>query len=217
MTILLFLAVVLTLACSSFCSGMETGFLSVRRERIIHMAREGSARAKIIYEAISNMGRTTTAILVGNNLANVCYSSAASALVATFYADVRSGMRPLDRDLAVPALAILFLGEFLPKLLCSARPLRRLLWLAPGWRVFARVFMPVGAAVQLVVERVLPNRETKTKMTPESVLKILKDRKDGVKLSDFESALIGRIMVLRARGEFVIPETLLSALDDAVV
>ena len=83
--------------------------------------------------------------------------------------------------------------------------------------MFARVFMPVGAAVQLVVERVLPNRETKTKMTPESVLKILKDRKDGVKLSDFESALIGRIMVLRARGEFVIPETLLSALDDAVV
>jgi hypothetical protein len=64
---------------------------------------------------------------------------------------------------------------------------------------------------------VLPDRETKTKMTPESVLKILKDRKDGVKLSDFESALIGRIMVLRARGEFVIPETLLSALDDAVV
>ena len=54
-------------------------------------------------------------------------------------------------------------------------------------------------------------------MTPESVLKILKDRKDGVKLSDFESALIGRIMVLRARGESVIPETLLPALDDAVV
>ena len=49
------------------------------------------------------------------------------------------------------------------------------------------------------------------------MLKILKDRKDGVKLSDFESALIGRIMVLRARGESVIPETLLSALDDAVV
>ena len=212
MTILLFLAVVLTLACSSFCSGMETGFLSVRRERIIHMAREGSARAKIIYEAISNMGRTTTAILVGNNLANVCYSSAASALVATFYADSPAMQVVLS---FVPALAILFLGEFLPKLLCSARPLRRLLWLAPGWRVFARVFMPVGAAVQLVVERVLPNRETK--MTPESVLKILKDRKDGVKLSDFESALIGRIMVLRARGEFVIPETLLSALDDAVV
>lgn len=214
MTILLFLVVVLALATAAFCAGCETGFLSVRRGRVIHMAREGGVRAKIIHEAISNMGRTTTALLVGNNLAAVCYSSASSALVAALYADspvVQFGLS------FVSAMAILFLGEFLPKLLCSARPLRRLLWLAPGWRVFARVFAPVGAAVQLVVERVLPKRETKTKMTPESVLKILKDRKDGVKLSDFESALIGRIMVLRAKGEFVVPETLLTALDDAVL
>ena len=83
-----------------------------------------------------------------------------------------------------------------------------------AWRQFARVFAPVGGAVQLIVERVLPKREAKPKMTPESVLKILKDRKDGVKLSDFESALIRRIMQLRAKGEFVVPETLLPALDD---
>ena len=51
-------------------------------------------------------------------------------------------------------------------------------------------------------------------MTPEAVLKILEDRKDGVRLSDFESALIGRIMVLRAKGEFIVPEAVLSALDD---
>ena len=214
MTILLFLVVVLALAMAAFCAGCETGFLSVRRGRIIHMAREGGARAKIIYEAISNMGRTTTALLVGNNLAAVCYSSASSALVAALFADSPAMQFVLS---TMSALAILFLGEFLPKLLCAARPLRRLLWLAPAWRMFARVFAPVGAAVQLVMERVLPKRETKQKMTPESVLKILKDRKDGVKLSDFESALIGRIMVLRAKGEFVVPETLLTALDDAVV
>ena len=214
MTVLLFLVVVLALATAAFCAGCETGFLSVRRGRVIHMAREGGVRAKIIYEAISNMGRTTTALLVGNNLANVCYSSAASALIAALYADSPAMQFALS---FVSALAILFLGEFLPKLLCSARPLRRLRWLAPAWREFARVFAPVGGAVQLVVERVLPKRETRTKLTPESVPKILKDRKDGVKLSDFESALIGRIMALRAKGEFVVPETLLSALDDAVV
>lgn len=214
MTILLFIVVVLALATAAFCAGCETGFLSVRRGRVIHMAREGGVRAKVIYEAISNMGRTTTALLVGNNLAAVCYSSASSALVAALYADSPVAQVVLS---FVPALLILFLGEFLPKLLCSARPLRRLLWLAPWWRVFARVFAPVGAAVQLVIERVLPKRETKSKMTPESILKILQDRKDGVKLSDFESALIGRIMVLRAKGEFVVPDTLLSALDDAMV
>ena len=214
MTVLLFLIVVLALATAAFCAGCETGFLSVRRGRVIHMAREGGARAKIIYEAISNMGRTTTALLVGNNLAAVCYSSASSALVAALFADSPAMQFVLS---TVSALAILFLGEFLPKLLCAARPLRRLLGLAPAWRQFARVFAPVGGAVQLIVERVLPKREAKPKMTPESVLKILKDRKDGVKLSDFESALIGRIMVLRSKGEFVTPDSLLPALDDAVL
>ena len=45
------------------------------------------------------------------------------------------------------------------------------------------------------------------------LLKILEDRRDGVRLSDFESALIGRLMVLRSRGEFVTPDALLAALD----
>lgn len=214
MTIILFFLVVLALAGSAFCSGMETGFLSVRRERVIHMAREGSAHAKVIYEAISNMGRTMTALLVGNNLANVCYSSAASALTAALFAD-SSALQFVGSS--VSAVAILFLGEFLPKLLSSARPLRWLLFLAPAWANFARVFAPVGAAVQGVIDRFLPKREARPKMTPEAVLKILEDRKDGVKISNFESALIGRIMVLRAKGEFITPDSLLAALDDAVI
>ena len=212
--LVLFAVVVAALVGTAFCAGAETGFLSVRRGRVIHMAREGGARAKVIYAAISDMGRTTTALLVGNNLASVVYSSASAALVAALGVRTPSGEAVLS---LLSALAILFFGEFMPKLLFSARPLSRLLWLAPAWRVFARVFAPVGAAVQLLVDRLMPKRETKAKVTPETVLKILADRKDGVKVSDFESALIGRIMTLRAKGEFVVPDTLLSALDDAMV
>ena len=71
--------------------------------------------------------------------------------------------------------------------------------------------------MQGVIDRFLPKREARPKMTPEAVLKILEDRKDGVKISNFESALIGRIMVLRAKGEFITPDSLLAALDDAVI
>ena len=38
--------------------------------------------------------------------------------------------------------------------------------------------------------------------------------KDGVRLTDFESALISRILVMRRRGEFMTVEGLLHALDD---
>ena len=212
-TFLLFLIALAALALAAFCAGAETGFLSVRRGRVLHMAREGGVRAKSVYAAISDLGRTTTALLVGNNLASVTYSSATAALTARLVGTSRIGSFIAS---LVVALVLLMLGEFLPKLFCSARPLRRMLALAPYWTVFARVFVPVGALVQRLIERLMPKREVKTKMTPETVLKILEDRKDGVRLSDLESALIGRIMVLRAKGEFVVPETLLPALDDKV-
>lgn len=211
MTFLLFLIAVAALATSAFCSGVETGFLSVRRERVMYVAREGSVRAKIVLSAIIDLGRTLTALLVGNNLANVTYSAAAAALTARLFGSSRilSAVASL-----VVALVLLMLGEFLPKLFCSARPLRRMLALAPFWQVFARIFVPVGAVVQKAIERLLPKREAKMRMTPEAVLKILEDRKDGVRLSNFESVLIRRILQLRAKGEFIIPEALLSALDE---
>ena len=212
--LLLFLAMVASLALAAFCAGAETGFLSVRRGRVLHMAREGGVRAKVVYAAISDMGRTTTALLVGNNLASVTYSSAASALSLRLFAD--SSVAQFVSSLVI-ALALLMLGEFLPKLFCSARPLRRLLRLVPFWRIFAKVFVPVGAQVQRIVERLMPRREQRTRMTPETLLRLLEDRKDGVRLSDFESALVGRILVLRSRGEFIVPESLLSALDDSVL
>ena len=210
-TFLLFLVALGALAVAAFCAGAETGFLSVGRGRVLHVAREGSARAKIVFTAIFNLGRTTTALLVGNNLASVTYSAATAALTARLCGSSRIGSAIFS---LVVALLLLMLGEFLPKLFCSARPLRRMLGLAPYWQVFARIFVPIGTVVQKIVETLMPKREQKFKLTPEAVLKILEDRKDGVKLSDFESALIRRIMQLRARGEFVVPETLLPALDD---
>ena len=210
-TFLLFLVAIAALAVAAFCAGAETGFLSVGRGRVLHMAREGGARAKIIFSAVFDLGRTTTALLVGNNLASVTYSAATAALTARLCGSSRIGSAISS---LVVALVLLMLGEFLPKLFCAASPLRRLLALAPYWKVFSRIFVPVGTIVQAIVERLMPKRDSKFRMTPEFVLKILEDRKDGVKLSDFERALIHRIMELRAKGEFVIPETLLPALDD---
>ena len=211
-TCLLFVVAAAALAVAAFCAGAETGFLSVGRGRVLHVAREGSARAKIVFSAIFDLGRTTTALLVGNNLASVTYSAATAALTARLVGSSR--IMSVVSSLVV-ALLLLMLGEFLPKLFCSARPLRRMLALAPYWKVFARIFVPVGSVVQSVVERLMPKREQRVRMSPEFVLKILEDRKDGVKLSDFESVLIRRIMQLRAKGEFVVPDRLLSALDDS--
>lgn len=211
MSLVLAVLLVVGLAVAAFCAGAETGFLSVSRGRILHMARAGGERAKIVQTAIGDLARTTTALLVGNNLAGVTYSSASAALSALAFPDSSAAQAVWA---LVAAFVMLILGEFSPKLLCAARPLRRILGLAVVWQAFARVFVPVGSVVMLLIGRFLPKREQKTKVTPETVLRILEDRKDGVRLSDFESALIGRIMVLRSKNEFIVPDTLLPALDD---
>jgi len=210
-SVLLGCALAIALASAAFCAGTETGFLSVSRGRVLHMAREGGRRAKIVQKAISDLAQSTTTLLVGNNLAAVSFSSASAALAERIFPGASLAQTVWS---VVAAFAMLILGEFLPKLVCSARPLRRTLMLAPVWRVFSKALSPVGSLVTAAIARLMPRRETRQKITPTTVLKILEDRKDGVRLTDFESALIGRIMVLRAKGEFVIPETVLPVLDE---
>ncbi len=215
MMIFIFALVTLaSLAVSAFCSGSEMGFLSIHRGRLTHLVRAGSKRAKVLQTACQNLSRTTAAILVGNNLANVTYSSATAALSSLLFAQ-----EPMAQSIwsVGAAFALLFFGEFAPKLLCAARPLRRMLNLAPFWKVFTFVFVPIGALVMQVIGRFIPKRETTVRVTPDMVLKILADRKDGVKLSNLENALIGRILSLRAHGKSVTPDSLLSVLDEAVL
>jgi CBS domain containing-hemolysin-like protein len=212
MTIFLFvLAALAALSFSAFFSGTETGFLSVSRERILHLAREGGRKAKIVQAALSDMGRTTTTLLVGNNIANVSYSSATAALSVKLFPYSDLGRTFWS---AGAAIVVLYLGEFLPKLFCSSRPLRRILLLAPIFKWFAIILSPFTKAAVWVTNLFIRGGETSYRVTANDLLKILQDRKDGVKLTDLESALISRILVLRKKGEFITEESLLSVIDE---
>ena len=208
---LLFLVAITTLAFSAFFSGTETGFLSVSRERILHLAREGGRKAKIVQAALTDMGRTTTTILIGNNIANVAYSSATAAIAAELFS--KDSVANIVWSLFA-AFLVLYTSEFMPKLLCSARPLRRSLLLAGPYRVISFVLSPLTAAAMKFTDIFMPERESKYSLTTSDLMRILEDRKDGVCLSDIESALITKILVQRVKGREITPESLLSAIRD---
>lgn len=208
---LIVLATIVSLGFSAFFSGTETGFLSVSRERILHLAREGGRKAKIVQSALSDMGRTTTTILVGNNIANVSYSSATAALAAELFA--KDSVANVVWSLFA-AFLVLYTSEFMPKLLCSARPLRRSLLLAGPYRVISIALSPLTAVAMKLTDIFMPNKESKYTLTTSDLMRILEDRKDGVCLSDIESALITKILVLRVKGKEITPDSLMSALKD---
>lgn len=208
---LLAFAMIVSLAVAAFCAGSETGFFSLRKGRVIHLARAGSVAAKTLECAVRNMPETVTALLVGNNLANVVFSSASAALSARIFPE-SAWARSLWSVIA--AFIVLYLSEFLPKLFAAARPLRRMLLVASVYRAFAIVMSPLTRIAMLVTGLIAPSATVREKVTTNDLLRILQDRKDGVKLTDLESALISRLLVMRRKGEFITVDNLLRALDD---
>ena len=209
--ILLLLSALIALAAAAFCAGAETAFLSVSRERILHLAREGGRKALIVQKALSTMPRTMTTLLIGNNLASVAYSSATAAIAGALFAQ-RATASAIWSFCA--AFTILYVSEFMPKMLCAARPLRRSLAIAPAYHILEWMIRPLTALGMMLTDAFVPRTDTKYRLTSADLLRILQDRKDGVCLSDFESALITRIIVLRVKGKAITPEAILSALRD---
>ena len=208
---LLTVVLLAALALAAFCAGAETGFLSLSRGRVLHMARAGSCKAKRLQRALSDMPRTTNTLLLGNNLAAVTFSSCSAALIDMGFSSSAIAHAFLS---LIAATTMLYIGEFLPKLFCATRPLRRMLALSRAYHTLSAILKPIVSPANAILTKVLPRREAASTLSPNEVLRILKDKKDGVKLTDFESALIARIMVLRAKGRKVTPEALLSVLDE---
>ena len=210
-TSLLIVATVVALASSAFCAGAETAFMSVSRGRITHLARAGSVAATRVQAALREMNVTLTTLLIGNNLSNVAFSSAAAALGTRLFAHSPAGHAGWT---VASAFTVLYLSEFLPKLFCSTRPLTRSLALAAPFRVFTLVLSPLTRLAMAITGLFIPKGETKERVTSKDLLRILQDRKDGVRLTDFESALISRILVMRRKGEFMTVEGILRARDE---
>ncbi len=206
---LLVVSAILALALAALCAGAETGYLSVSRERILHLAHEGGRKAALVQRALRDLSRTMTMLLIGNNLASVTYSASTAALSASLFAEGSIGSLIWS---FFAAFTVLYVSEFMPKLLFAARPLRRTLYVADAVEVLAFVLKPLTFAAMKFTDLFMPQKEQKYKLTSADLLRILQDRKDGVCLSDLESALITRIIVLRVKNKPITPEAILSAL-----
>lgn len=209
--IFLLLGAFVALCFSAFFSGSETAFLSVSRERILHMAREGGVRAKRIQKALSDMSWTTTTLLIGNNIANVSYSAATAALSVHLFSQNEIASVVWS---CFAAFIVLYTSEFIPKLLCSARPLRRSLLLSGPFSVISILLSPITYVAIKVTNFFIPSKKTRDRLTVRDLVRILEDRKDGVCLSDVESALITKIIILRSKGKKITVESLLDAIRD---
>ena len=186
--ILLMFLLLASVCAAGFCAGVETGFLSVSRVRLLSLVRQGSTRARRLAKALGDMSRVVTTLLVGNNLAAVTVSTVSAVLALRLFSS--SPLLQTGWTLFVAAL-MLFVGEYLPKLLFATRPLRRSLSAMRAYRLLEVLLAPlvgVFAAVTRVVFKVRPMKSGRLGVS-----------RAGLRtLPPFERTLIARVLDLQA-------------------
>ena len=113
----LLFGIAVSMALSAFFSGMEIAFVSSNR-MLAEMDRDGSrVTKKILSIFYAHPNGFVSTMLVGNNIVLVIYGILiADLLDNTLFAGMEDGIR-VSADTVVSTLIILFVGEFLPKIL----------------------------------------------------------------------------------------------------
>jgi len=186
------------LLCSSFFSGIETGFISLNRLRLLHLVRAGQRNAQIVQNYLLDTARMMGTTLTGNNLVNVAFTTLTASFAERHFDLVGQSAASL-----LTALSLLVCGEFLPKLYFTSRPLERTLRLARLFLVIEYLLKPFSMLMMALTAWAAPKRRQTNDfmITREHILSIVRTEDDpsGAQISAFERFMINRVLDLQSR------------------
>ncbi len=102
------------LTISSIFSAAETGLMSLSKIRIRQMVEDKVKRADIIEKLVNNPNRLLSAILIGNNIANIGASAIATSLAISYFPKNGVGIAT-----GIMTILVLIFGEITPKSLAA--------------------------------------------------------------------------------------------------
>lgn len=182
---------------SWFFSGFESGMTSLNRHRLVYLIRHGDRRARAMAMMLRDSHRLLATTLVGNNICNVALSTFGAALAAEL-----SGGAAWAQWAATAAVAsgLLLIGEFLPKLWFTARPIARCKPLLPVFQLFRAVLYPL-ASLCVVLTRLVTPRKQGGKRSPfvsrENLAFLMRDSEEHGQISAFERMMVKRVLDLQ--------------------
>ncbi len=195
--------IVLFFLGSWFFSGFESGMVSLNRHRLVHRIRHGDRKAKALAAILRDTHRLLATTLVGNNICNVTLSTLAAALAVTAAGAMGFG-GPTAQAVATAAVAVLLLviGEYLPKLWFTARPIDRCRPLLPVFLVLRTLLYPL-ASLCIVLTRLVAGRDRTGKRSPfvsrENLAFLMRDSEAHGQISAFERMMVSRVLDLQLR------------------
>ena len=147
------IALIACFALSAFFSASEMALSGANRLRLESAGEDGDRRAAAALALLERFDRALGAILIGNNLVNVCASSLSSviALAVAARTGIAAGLCATAATVAVTVIVIIF-GETIPKILARRNANRFALASARPVRVLAAVLTPLVWCAVTVTE-----------------------------------------------------------------
>ena len=140
-------SLVVLLILSSLFSCSETAFLSVSKIKIRTLAEEGNKKAKLVESLLDDQDRLLSAVLVGNNLVNICASSLTTATIMAIFGD---GAQTVAIATGIVTLCILVFGEITPKSFATQNADKLVFALAPFIRFVCVITKPVVFVLNII-------------------------------------------------------------------
>ena len=148
---LLFLIIILIflLILSGFFSGSETGMMAANKVKLKNLSKKKNKGAKRALKLLTRPDKLLSAILVGNNFANIL----ASAIVTILMLDFFNGSVLLGSILLT--IFVLIFSEITPKTIAAIKPEEFAIKSSGLLKVFSLIFSPIILAVNAVSSRIL--------------------------------------------------------------
>jgi len=117
-----YIIMIVSLLASAFFSGMEIAFVSNNKLKVGLLKQENGRLAKIISGFYDKQSRFLSTILIGNNIALVIFGIAIASLVGYWFPNINNDFLQLLVQTIISTIIVLFLGEFIPKILFQLNP-----------------------------------------------------------------------------------------------
>ena len=184
------LGILVCLCLSAFCSSAEMAYSSCNTVRLENMRDDGSKRAAAAVKITEKFDDALSAILIGNNLANIAASSLASVFVILL---LGSDEYAWAATVVLTVLVIIF-GETIPKITSKKAANTLSLRYAYAVRVMMIVLKPlillIVGLVHLLTGREAPEEETDGEEAVEELQSIIETAEDEEVLDEDRSELL---------------------------
>ena len=182
--------ILVCLCLSAFCSSAEMAFSSCNTVRLENLRDDGSQRARAAVKITEKFDDALSAILIGNNLANIAASSLASVLVILL---LGSDEYAWAATVVLTLLVIIF-GETIPKITAKKAANTLSLRYAYAVRAMTIVLKPlillVVGLVHLLTGREREEEETDGEEAVEELQSIIETAEDEEVIDEDRSELV---------------------------